>query len=162
MREQPTASVCLSCVLSGINAKLTVNRWSYNQGVVLSALVELHLTTGSQQYLDDATRIAKAAIHELADPNTGVIQESCDKDNSCDANSTQFKGVFIRNLRTLHAFAPDRLFAETIRISAESIWRHDRSQDQNQLGVNWEGPVVQVDASTHSSAFDALVAAIGA
>lgn len=128
---------------------------------MLSALVELHLATGARHYLEDATRIAKAAIKELADPDTGVIQESCDKDNSCDANSTQFKGIFIRNLRTLHAFAPNELFAKTIRVSAESIWIHDRSQDKNQLGVNWEGPVEQVDASTHTSAFDALVAAIG-
>lgn len=141
---------------------LTRTRWSYNQGVVLSALVELHLSTGSLHYLDDATRIAKAAIQELSDPDTGVIQDICDKDNSCDANSTQFKGIFIRNLRTLHAFAPDSVFEKAIRVSAESIWSHDRSQDKNQLGVNWEGPVAQIDASTHSSALDALVAAIGA
>lgn len=156
------------------------NSWSYNQGVVLGALVELHYasafpdlstngtiagssantTTGSSDYLESAKRIAKAAIKDLSDPDTHIIRESCDPDD-CDGNSTQFKGIFIRNLRILNSVVLDPEFTEVIRINAESIWNNDRSDDKNRLGENWEGPVKQVDASTHSSAMDALVAAIG-
>ena len=96
----------------------------------------------------------------LADKNN-VIRESCDP-NSCDANSTQFKGIFIRNLRFLHSVAPDEKFAQVIRASAESIWKNDRDAQNNKLGEDWAGPLGhQVDASTHSSAMDALVADIG-
>lgn len=154
---------------------LTTNSWSYNQGIVLGALVELHRAATSpclcvkdknshnnstSNYLESATRIAKAAIKELSDPDSHVIRESCDPDD-CDGNSTQFKGIFIRNLRILHSVAPDQEFAEVIRANADSVWENDRSEDKNQLGESWEGPVKQVDASTHSSAMDALVAAIG-
>ena len=96
----------------------------------------------------------------LADKNH-VIRESCDPD-SCDANSTQFKGIFIRNLRFLHSVAPDEKFAQVIRASAESIWKNDRDAQNNKLGEDWAGPLGhQVDASMHSSAMDALVADIG-
>ncbi|KAA8641453.1 hypothetical protein EYZ11_002272 [Aspergillus tanneri] len=131
--------------------------WSYNQGVVLGALVELHQATSDSSYLDSAAEIAKAAIDVLADENN-VIRESCEPD-SCDANATQFKGIFVRNLGQLHSVAPDDKYEKVITASANSIWANDRN-DANQLGVNWAGPIGKVDASTHSSAMDALVAAI--
>ncbi|OJJ51795.1 hypothetical protein ASPZODRAFT_55438 [Penicilliopsis zonata CBS 506.65] len=131
--------------------------WSYNQGVVLGGLVELNRAAPNASYIEAATRIAKAAITALADSNK-VIHESCEP-NNCDANQTQFKGIFLRNLQMLQAVAPDDQFAAVIRACADSIWANDRN-DANQLGVDWAGPVTKVDASTQSSALDALVAAV--
>ncbi|KAI9935104.1 hypothetical protein ASPWEDRAFT_44695 [Aspergillus wentii DTO 134E9] len=133
--------------------------WSYNQGVVLGGLVELNKASPDDSYLPTAAKIAKAAIKLLADANN-VIHESCEPD-SCDGNSTQFKGIFIRNLRLLHAAAPDDLYAKVIRACADSIWNRDRN-NATQFGVDWSGPITsQLDPSTHSSAMDALVAVIG-
>lgn len=136
------------------------NRWTYNQGIILGALVELYTTNKNNTYLTSATHIAKAAIKTFTNSTSNVIQESCDPD-SCDANSTQFKGIFIRNLAVLNAVAPDDDYEKVIKASAESIWRKDRNLENDELGEAWTGPVNLVDASTHSSALDALVAAVG-
>lgn len=61
----------------------------------------------------------------------------------------------------LNAVAPDDDYEKVIKASAESIWRKDRDLENDGLGEAWTGPVNLVDASTHSSALDALVAAVG-
>jgi predicted alpha-1,6-mannanase (GH76 family) len=133
-------------------------RWSYNQGVVLGGLVELNKAAPNSSYLASANRIATAAIKTLADSNK-VIHEACEATNSCEPDGTQFKGIFIRNLQMLQSATPNSLYKQVIDSCANSIWANDRNS-QNQLGVDWAGPVGSPDASTHSSALDALVAAV--
>ncbi|KAJ5757702.1 uncharacterized protein N7511_006396 [Penicillium nucicola] len=131
--------------------------WSYNQGVVLGGLVELNRAAPNNTLLPAANRIAKAAIKTLADSNM-VIHEFCEP--QCLPDGTQFKGIFIRNLQMLHKASPDETYKKVILNSANSIWQNDRDE-KGGLGVNWAGPIqATVDASTHSSALDALVAAI--
>jgi hypothetical protein len=65
----------------------------------------------------------------------------------------------MRNLQILQSAAPDSGFLSFIATNAASIWNKDRNA-QNQLSVNWAGPFVgSANASTQSSALDALVAA---
>lgn len=88
-----------------------------------------------------------------------VVHESCEV-SSCEPDATQFKGIFIRNLAMLQRASPDPKYKEVIENSASSIWDNDRNS-HNQFGVNWAGPIHdKVDASTHSSALEALIAAI--
>lgn len=70
----------------------------------------------------------------------------------------------MRNLQLLHEVAPSDAYVQVIQASANSIWNNDRNDSTNLLGVDWAGPfnVAPADASTHSSAMDALVAAIAA
>ncbi|KAF1359701.1 putative glycosyl hydrolase [Lizonia empirigonia] len=133
--------------------------WSYNQGVILGGLVELNKASPNATYLPLASKIAKAAIAELSDSN-GVIHDGCEP--GCGGDGNQFKGIFMRNLQLLHGVAPDDAFADSIRTNADSIWLNDRNEEQgNTLSANWAGPfVAPANASTHSSAMDALVAAI--
>jgi predicted alpha-1,6-mannanase (GH76 family) len=132
-------------------------RWSYNQGVILGGLAELYKAAPNQTYLDEAGKIATAAINLLTDSNL-VIHESCEP-YECDGDQTQFKGIFIRNLQLLQSVAPDDLYVSVINANANSIWANDRNT-ANQFGVDWAEYVTPVTASTHSSAMDALVAAI--
>ncbi|OOQ82220.1 glycosyl hydrolase [Penicillium brasilianum] len=133
--------------------------WSYNQGVVLGGLVELNKAAPNDTLLASADTIAQAAIKTLADSNM-VIHEPCEP-NSCAPDATQFKGIFIRNLHMLQSVSPNIIYKQVIDSCARSIWANDRNS-QNQLGVVWAGPFQDpVDMSTHSSAMDALVAAIG-
>lgn len=53
------------------------------------------------------------------------------------------------------------MFEAVIRASAKSIWENDRDGESGELGEDWRGKDSLVDASTHSSAMDALVADIG-
>lgn len=126
--------------------------------MVLGGLVELNKAAPNDTYLPAAEGIAKAGIKSLADSDM-VIHDSCEPSN-CEPDATQFKGIFIRNLQMLNTAAPDDLYNQVISSCADSIWKKDRN-DQGQLGVVWSGPVGgQVDATTQSSALDALVAAV--
>lgn len=65
----------------------------------------------------------------------------------------------MRNLQILQAAAPDNNYLNFIATNAASIWAKDRNS-ANQLSVDWAGPFVNpANASTQSSALDALVAA---
>ncbi|KAJ5204302.1 uncharacterized protein N7498_005181 [Penicillium cinerascens] len=132
--------------------------WSYNQGVVLGGLVELNKAAPNDTYLEFANKIAKAAIETLTDSNK-VLHDWCEP-NNCEPDATQFKGIFMRNLQMLQRVSPHDIYKEVIISSANSIWANDRNA-KGQLGVDWSGaPSDPTNASTQSSALDALVAAI--
>lgn len=130
--------------------------WTYNQGVILGGLVELAKAAGDNSYLNDASNIATAAIVHLT--KDGILYEGCEPD--CGADGAQFKGVFMRNLRALQQAAPQDAFKNFLLKNADAIWANDRN-DQNQLGPTWNGPFADASAGTHSSALDAIVAAVG-
>lgn len=151
------------------------NTWSYNQGVILGGLVELYKATGNSSLLTEAVNIAKAAI--LALSIDGILHETCE--NDCGADGTQFKGmraclpvlrnatdlatgIFMRNLHYLQREVDRTDFRMFILNNANSIWANDRNASNN-LGLNWAGPPSVgggANASTQSSALDALVAAV--
>ena len=131
--------------------------WSYNQGVILGALVELNTASPNPSYLTTAKTLATAAIANLSDSNH-VLHDPCEP--NCGADGSQFKGIFMRNLQKLQSAAPESLFLTSIGANAASIWGYDRNS-ANELSVVWSGPFVSpANASTQSSAMDALVAAV--
>ncbi|GAQ38481.1 hypothetical protein ABZX51_011004 [Aspergillus tubingensis] len=129
--------------------------WSYNQGVILGGLVELSQLVSNTSYIATAQRIADAAIQTLSDAN-GVLKESCDP--NCTGDAPQFKGILMRNLQMLYQASPEDGVKQFLQQNANSIWQNDRG-DGNQLGPVWSGPFTAADASTQSSACEALVAA---
>lgn len=130
--------------------------WSYNQGVILGGLVELHRALPHPEYLRMAEKIASAAIDQLSDQH-GILHDPCEPD--CGNDGPQFKGIFMRNLQILHGVRPTRKLERFIRKNAQSIWQKDRG-DSHRLGLVWSGPFTGATASTQSSACDALVAAL--
>ncbi|OJD27112.1 hypothetical protein ACJ73_01496 [Blastomyces percursus] len=133
--------------------------WSYNQGVILGALVELSKAASppDSSLVDQAHAIATAAITALADED-GILHDPCEPD--CGADGPQFKGIFMRNLQILHEAAPRAEYKIFIKKNADSIWQKARN-GKDQFGVDWAGPFVPPAlASTQSSALDALVAAV--
>jgi predicted alpha-1,6-mannanase (GH76 family) len=137
--------------------------WSYNQGVILGGLVELHraATTPNPLHLTLAYTLAQAALIALSDGN-GVIHDECEPD--CGGDGAQFKGIFMRNLVKLNSVVQDDMFANAIRKNAASIWEWDTKLTSDGLpvfSVNWAGPWISpANASMQSSAMDALVAAV--
>ena len=167
-------------IVDGLNSACTGDTgatvWSYNQGVVLGGLVELAAADSgnASSYLASANSIANAAITNLTDSN-GIIHDVCEA-NGCgpdgkffkcfsvtfakSAIGSQFKGIFMRNLLKLHQTSPSDTYKQLFETNAQSIWNNDRD-DSNQLSLNWAGPFVQpANASTHSSAMDAIIAAM--
>ncbi|PGH17882.1 hypothetical protein AJ79_00781 [Helicocarpus griseus UAMH5409] len=144
----------------GVNLETCTNNgatvWSYNQGVILGALVEF--TKASPEgvsFIPQADAIATAAITALTDEN-GILHDGCEP--NCGADGPQFKGIFMRGLRVLHQAAPKPEYQAFLERNAESIWAN--RNEVNEFGVNWAVPFEPPAlASTQSSALDALVAA---
>jgi predicted alpha-1,6-mannanase (GH76 family) len=139
--------------------------WSYNQGVILGGLVGLYKADHDPSLLVQANEIAKAAIENLSDKD-GILHDGCetstrhaDQGPHCGADGTQFKGVFVRNLRILAMTDPHgSQYDSFIQKNADSIWSQT-SADSYQLGEAWAVPFGAANASTQSSALDVLVAA---
>ena len=129
--------------------------WTYNQGVILGGLAALHQANHDPATLTEAKAIAKAAISHLTDPQ-GILHETCEP--KCGADGTQFKGIFVRNLRALNAVDPQPSYSRFILTNADSIWSQVHPPNYH-LGEVWAAPYAAADASTQSSALDALVAA---
>ncbi len=131
-------------------------KWTYNQGVILGGLVELARHDHSREPLRRARQIANAAIKNLAGSD-GILHETCEP--NCGADGSQFKGIFVRNLALLYGAAPGKRYRQFILRNADSILRYDQASDHG-LGLVWCGPPGKANASTQSSALDALVAAL--
>jgi len=150
--------------------------WTYNQGVILGALVESFkcastpaggglLGTDGYNYLTQAQNIADAAITHLVDQQ-GILAEPCEAHGNCDGNQSLFKGIFIRNLVYLYqtldenADAPnvyDR-YQQFIVKNADTIWANNRTSDYK-FGMRWSGPIDSADASRQTSAMHCFNAA---
>ncbi|MFB9902795.1 glycoside hydrolase family 76 protein [Allokutzneria oryzae] len=130
--------------------------WTYNQGVILQALVELTAVTGDRGHLDVAHRIAGAATRMLS-VDQRVLLEPCEP--SCGADGPQFKGIFARGLRDLHRADGRNSYRAFLASSAQSLWTTSRNS-ANQIGLSWTGPFDTADAARQSSAQDALNAAV--
>ncbi|RYP60536.1 hypothetical protein DL769_008070 [Monosporascus sp. CRB-8-3] len=131
--------------------------WTYNQGVILGALIELTKATGDNSYVNQAHTIATAAIRGLN--YNGVLQErDCGQD--CGGDGNQFKGIFMRNLQYLHQFSPRDEYRDFIMFNADRIYDHARN-GEGEIGAWWWEYVrpSALLAGSHSSGLDALVAA---
>lgn len=100
----------------GLRDDCTSNRdttWTYNQGVILGGLVELHKATAQRMYLDEAVAIADAVLRSPVLTKNGVLTEPCEfsgqvgcgnHKGGCDCNQISFKGIFLRKLKYSKGF----------------------------------------------------------
>jgi predicted alpha-1,6-mannanase (GH76 family) len=142
--------------LSGSCVNNNGNPWTYNQGVILGALVELYKADKDPTLLPKAAAIANAAVARLVN-GSGILVES----NVKGGDAPQFKGIFTRNLMALYLVAPNVQYKNFIDANAESIWANDQGAGY-QFGALWQGPFDSGDATRQTSALDTLVAAVEA
>lgn len=133
--------------------------FTYNQGVILGGLIELHTLTGDNAHLDNAHHIAAGALDYLTDEQ-GILREK-EWPGDLDETGAQFKGIFVRKLGELHSASPRDRYADFLRRNADSIWANARSGDGT-IGSKWQGPHDEPSMATQSSALDCFVAAAGA
>lgn len=128
--------------------------YTYNQGVILGAIVEMNKFNGDAS-LDKAAEIAQGALDHLT--SDGILTEFA-ADWGRDDTAAMFKGVFVRNLAILQGARGNGNYVSFLQQNADTLWANDRSSD-GQLGAGWQGPVQAVSAPSHDSALDCLVAA---
>lgn len=144
----------------GITTKTCSNNggtvFSYNQGVILGALVELSVSAEDSSLLEKAHSIALAAITALS-RDGGILTEPFSENP--DNDSSQFKGVFVRNLAKLHRARPDARFSRFLRANADSVWGSARQRSSCLIGHKWQGPYRHATAPTQDSGIECLLAA---
>lgn len=144
----------------GLNTECENNgqtTWTYNQGIVLGALVEFHAATGDDDLLTAARRIADAATEsDFLNPDR-ILREPCEP--GCGADGPSFKGVFVRNLGELDRALPGRPYREYLKRQADAAYENDRNL-LDQYGLSWAGPFDFADAARQHVALDLLTAAL--
>jgi predicted alpha-1,6-mannanase (GH76 family) len=145
-------------VNDGLTAQCENNRlttWTYNQGVLIGGLVALNKADQDKSLITTATVIADSTLASLADTHL-ILHDSCEP--KCGGDGTQFKGIFVRNLRALNQAAPQPQYKKFVLANADSIWSQVKPPDAH-LGAVWTAPFGASDASTQTSASEVLITA---
>lgn len=133
-------------------------RFTYNEGLMIGASLELHDATGTATYLSNAHRIAAYMVsQEVAGTRYGAVLHDGDN-NGCGGDCHQFKGIGYRYLAQL--YARDRTKAQyfnVLRNSAEAVWNLARETNSMLFSVSWAGPAqTSVDQPQMNAASMAL------
>uniref|UniRef100_A0A0W0EZ54 Putative glycoside hydrolase family 55 protein n=1 Tax=Moniliophthora roreri TaxID=221103 RepID=A0A0W0EZ54_MONRR len=103
-----------TCVVDGRE------KYTYNQGLFISASGVLYRLTGDEKYLDEAEKTLDAVISGMTE--NGILKEkACDGISDCDHDKQLFKGCFMKHLMYYLNYAPnDRKFKYAGFLHAQS------------------------------------------
>jgi predicted alpha-1,6-mannanase (GH76 family) len=134
--------------LDGSCANNGQTTWTYNQGVILSALVELFRLEGEPTYLTRAARIANAAMAGLVHSGHEVLREALDDVDNRDSHV--FKGVLAQGLARWYGVDPDanRHVRRFLSVNADAVWRDGSCE----FGLRWLDGTGPVNTATTISA----------
>ena len=147
-------------VNDGVNLSTCRNNgdvtWTYNQGVLINALVQLNALNGDANALAAARRIGDAMTSSTYLSPNGILREPNETD-SCTGDGTAFKGAAIRGLGVLNT-AVGGAYNTYLTRNADSAYGKDRNA-LDMYGDHWAGPFVETSHSCQMSALDLLNAA---
>ncbi len=128
-------------------------RFTYNEGLVIGAAVELYGATHDAKYLADAHAVAG---YMLAAETTATADGSVLFDGTnahCGGDCQQFKGIGYRYLAALQALDPRPEYASVLAASANAAW--DLARDaSDRFAPDWAGPTVaatSIDAQSSAA-----------
>lgn len=108
--------------------------YTYNQGTVIGAEVELFRLTGDRDHLTRARRTAAATLERFTDPATGLLPPEGDGDGGL------FKGILVRYLADLLLADPEddagSRLRTALRRNGEAVSRADGAP----VGADWRRP----------------------
>ncbi len=121
--------------------------YTYNQGTVVGAEVELFRITGDRVHLDRARRTATAVLEHFVDPGSGILPAEGAGDGGL------FKGILARYLGELVMAAPDddlsRRVLAALRRNGDAV----AAAGGEPVGPDWNRPGAgDPSLSTHLSA----------
>ena len=144
-------------VNDGVNLSTCRNNgdvtWTYNQGVLINALVQLNRLTGDANALATARRIGDALTASTY-LNSGGIMREPNESNTCSGDGVSFKGPAVRGLGVLNAVTGGA-YTAYLRRQADSNHAHNRDT-LDAYGSHWAGPYVPTNHSCQHSVLDLL------
>ena len=150
-------------VVDGLSArcrpKLHSPTWTYNQGVLIGAMVYMAKMTGRRSFLVIARRVAHAVIHSPRLSPHGILHEPCSP-SACGRDAPMFKGIFMMNLKLLYDRVGGAAYQAYMRRNALAVWAHDRRGSS--FGLDWAGPYLAPTITAQASALDVLTTQIPA
>jgi hypothetical protein len=130
--------------------------WTYNQGVLMNALVQLNRLTGDSNALATARRIGDAMTTSGYLSPGGILREP-NESATCSGDGASFKGAAIRGLGALNA-AVGGVYNDYLRRQADTNYTNNRDS-LDEYGSHWAGPFVATNHSCQHSVVDLLNAA---
>ena len=103
--------------------------WSYNQGAMIAAGVQLYETTGERGYLADAVRTANASLRKFGDPLRS-------------GEPPVFLAIFYRDLLELSAVVGGRDDREALQTFADEAWGSARDARTGLFRFSGRGPTL--------------------
>jgi predicted alpha-1,6-mannanase (GH76 family) len=131
--------------------------WTYNQGMLIGALVSLAGMTGHRSLLAKAGQVAHAVMDSARLSPHGILREPCSP-LSCGRDRPMFKGIFMENLKLLYDHVGGAAYQAYMRRNAGAVWADDRRGDM--FGVSWAGPFKAPTMTAQASALDVLTTQI--
>ncbi|MCW2503895.1 MAG: glycosyl hydrolase, family 76 [Actinomycetia bacterium] len=134
--------------------------WTYNQGVILSALAELSKATGDATLLTTARQLANTSTTSGYIHSGGILRDWCEPDG-CAGNpgdSPSFKGPYVRGVGTLNRLLTDHPYTAYLDKQADTAYAKSRTS-LSHYGLSWAGPFDTADAARQHSALDLMNAA---
>lgn len=133
--------------------------WTYNQGVILAGLAELHRATGDDALLDSARALAGSSTSSGHLNPGGTLHEPYEPDGTgCTSDGDSFKGAYARGLGILNTYLPDHPYSAYLDRQAATL-RARNSNPLAQYGPHWAGPFTLTGNGCQHSALDLLNAA---
>jgi predicted alpha-1,6-mannanase (GH76 family) len=120
-------------------------RFTYNEGLMVGASVELSAITGDFAYLTNANNIEHFMIQNET-TSTGYGPALYDGPNTgCGGDCHEFKGPAYRYLMRLYTQNTNRTdYFSVLRGSANALWSLAHNATSGVFSVNWAGPVQAV------------------
>ena len=147
-------------VFDHITAEGTRVDWqfTYNEGLMIGAAVELYQATGDPLYLEQAHRFARYLVAFQTVPTAYGPVLSDGSNETCRGDCEQFKGVAYRYLAQLYRLDTGHAeYYAVLKASAEAVWNLARNADTTTFATDWAGPPLPTASHyRNSSAVTAL------
>lgn len=125
-------------------------KYTYNQGVLISGLVEYYQVTGDASLLTTARTVADALTTSSTYSRDGILRDTCENNHlpsltsnpfgyRCGNDGPVFKGPTVRGLAELSAVLPDKPYADYLRNQIDSAKQVGSRQAQVRQGADIYG-----------------------
>jgi predicted alpha-1,6-mannanase (GH76 family) len=127
-------------------------KFTYNEGLMIGAGVELHRQTGDAGYLNQARAIAGFLLSDetVSSAHGRVLSDG--SNSSCGGDCHAFKGPAYRYLKLLHEVSGGSTYRAVLEACVNALWNLARNADHDLFSVSWTGPVMASFSEPQSAA----------